>query len=68
MAAKKGFIIGGQYTYQGDSGGPLWVEEDGRAVLIGIMSRGHQNSPVIYTRSVQPLSSHIESDRLIFIN
>ena len=54
LAAKKGLIIGGQDTCQGDSGGPLWVEENGRAVLVGLVSRGRgcakQNYPGIYTR------------------
>ena len=54
FAAKKGLIIGGQDTCQGDMGEPLWVEEDGRAVLVGLVSRGrgcaYQNSPGIYTR------------------
>ena len=38
----------------GDSGGPMWVEENGQAVLIGLVSRGRncafQNTPGIYTR------------------
>ena len=54
LSAKKGLIIGGQDTCQGDSGGPLWVEEDGKAVLVGLVSRGRgcakQNYPGIYTR------------------
>ena len=52
FGAKRGLIIGGQDTCQGDSGGPLWVEEDGKAVLVGLVSRGRgcakQNYPGIY--------------------
>ena len=55
FAAAEGLIIGGQDTCQGDSGGPLWVEEDGKAVLVGLVSRGRgcakRNYPGIYTRS-----------------
>ena len=56
LSAKKGLIIGGQDTCQGDSGGPLWVEEKGKAVLVGLVSRGRgcakQNYPGIYTRYI----------------
>ena len=41
----------------GDSGGPLWVENDGKAILVGIVSRGRgcakQNVAGIYTRLVK---------------
>ena len=44
--------------FSGDSGGPLWVMKDGRAYLVGIVSRGRgcakQNYPGIYTRQVKP--------------
>ena len=53
-ASKSGLIIGGQDACQGDSGGPLWVEEKGRAVLVGLVSRGrgcaYANYPGIFTR------------------
>merc|ERR1711874_284580 len=54
LAAEKGIIMGGKDSCQGDSGGPLWVEENGKAVLVGLVSRGRgcafQNAPGIYTR------------------
>ena len=58
FAAASGLIIGGEDTCQGDSGGPLWVEEGGKAVLVGLVSRGRgcakRNYPGIYTRSLPP--------------
>ena len=51
------FIKGGTDSCKGDSGGPLWLwsKKTGRAILIGIVSRGkgcaRLNTPGIYTRS-----------------
>ena len=48
-------ILGGRDGCQGDSGGPLWRVTGGRAVQIGVISRGQRcariNRPGIYTRS-----------------
>ena len=53
-ASINGLMIGGQDTCQGDSGGPLWVEENGKAILVGLVSRGrgcaYANFPGIFTR------------------
>ena len=47
-------ILGGRDGCQGDSGGPLWRLKNGKAVQIGIISRGQKcariNRPGIYTR------------------
>ena len=47
-------FYGGRDGCQGDSGGPLWRLRDGRAVQIGVISRGQKcariNRPGIYTR------------------
>ena len=48
-------ILGGRDGCQGDSGGPLWRVTGGRAVQVGLISRGQRcariNRPGIYTRS-----------------
>lgn len=48
-------ILGGRDGCQGDSGGPLWRVTGGRAVQVGVISRGQKcariNRPGIYTRS-----------------
>ena len=49
-----GLMAGGKDSCQGDSGGPLWVEEDGKAILVGLVARGrgcaYANYPGIFTR------------------
>ena len=56
-------ILGGRDGCQGDSGGPLWRVTRGRAVQVGVISRGQRcariNRPGIYTRSA--LTQHVQS-------
>ena len=48
-----GFYIGGTDSCQGDSGGPLYKFVNGKAYIIGVVSRGDDcagfNQPGIYT-------------------
>merc|ERR1712080_58630 len=47
------YYLGNSDSCQGDSGGPLWQYTDGKATVIGVVSRGGDcaafNSPGIYT-------------------
>lgn len=51
-----GFYLGQTDSCQGDSGGPFYVFVDGRAHLVGVVSRGGEcagfNQPGIYTNLV----------------
>ena len=58
-------ILGGRDGCQGDSGGPLWRVSRGRAVQVGVISRGQKcariNRPGIYTRSDVPHTQLVSS-------
>ena len=62
-------ILGGRDGCQGDSGGPLWRVNVGRAVQVGVISRGQRcariNRPGIYTRSALPSADTVMSSMII---
>ena len=62
-------ILGGRDGCQGDSGGPLWRVTGGRAVQVGVISRGQRcariNRPGIYTRSALPSADTVMSSMII---
>jgi len=54
LQAEMNYYLGHSDSCTGDSGGPLWQFIDGRATVIGVVSRGDDcasfNSPGIYTK------------------
>ena len=54
LTIEAGFAAGGVDACQGDSGGPMTVVDNGRPVLVGVVSRGlgcaRPNEPGIYIR------------------
>ena len=62
-------ILGGRDGCQGDSGGPLWRVNGGRAVQVGVISRGQRcariNRPGIYTRSALHSADMVIHDLII---